>query len=639
MFADLKEYQDLTRIYNESVNISEEERQLQNFIEEENFTLEELQFCVENFEEVCSLEFNEDYLIESNLNEEELHEILGAIGRKLATTLGKKAITTSGGKITGIVGQKAASGIGKKSLSKGFKSFKKGGSNLLTKAGDKVKNIVSKVSKSGIGKRLKGAAKGALGAIKKGGIVLPASIVAGGISGYLAGGQNKGKTPDTPKTPEPPKVVTPPTTPEPPKGGGKEGAPKTPETPEPPKVTAPDKKPDAPKTPEPPKAKSTKPMSKIEFQNRKRFGDKHVDHLKKKNKAFQAMKRGEITKQQFIDDFPKSQTAKRYNMSDKAYRDYKKGLKKEEFAKAYQSMYKQPENNIQEETQEVNEVLLPVGLLGGLAAKKLLSKKGKGGEKLAPAGGKVGKAAGKVGKAAGKVGKAAAKGAARFSPGVAIGVAAAKGAKKLASAVKGGGEEGAKKVSGREKNLSRTKAKNAPAGARRVAMRKQFREEMEQYGYDTYDLILEYLLQTEQVSTLEEANYVMTEMDGETINEILDEFQEGFIDSLKAGASKVGGLAKKGVDAVKSAAGNVKDKVVKRVERRKENVAINKRIKEKQSGADANSGRTKAQVMALNRKKEKLNNPKEYARKQAMSGREKAQAMAKARIAAKAAKK
>ena len=39
--------------------------------------------------------------------------------------------------------------------------------------------------------------------------------------------------------------------------------------------------------------------------------------------------------------------------------------------------------------------------------------------------------------------------------------------------------------------------------------------------------------------------------------------------------------------------------------------------------------------MALNRKKEKLNNPKEYAKKQAMSGREKAQALAKARIAAK----
>ena len=476
------------------------------------------------------------------------------------------------------------------------------------------RNIASKVSKSGFAKKLKGAAKGALGAIKKGGIVLPASIVAGGISGYLAGGQNKGKTPDTP---EPPKVVAPPTTPEPPKGGGPKAD--TPKTPEPPKVTAPDKTPDAPKPPKPPEAKSTKPMSKIEFQNRKRFGDKHVDHLKSKNKAFQAMKRGEITKQQFVKDFPKSQTAKRYNMSDKAYRDYKKGLKKEEFAKAYQSMYKQPENNIQEERQEVNEALplLALGALGaGAAAKKLLSKKDK-----------KGKSAGS--KLAGAAGKAAV----RAIPGAALGVAAAKGAKKIASAVKGGEEVSTKTKQGK----TRTKAQMM--AAKRIAARKKLREEIEEYGYDTYDLILEYLLQTEQVSTLEEANYVMTEMDGETINEILDEFQEGFIDNLKAGAKKVGGLAKKGVDAVKSAAGGVKDKVVKRVERRKENVAINKRIKEKQSGADAGSGKTRAQVMALNRKKEKLNNPKEYARKQSMTGAEKAQAMAKARIAAKAAKK
>ena len=32
-----------------------------------------------------------------------------------------------------------------------------------------------------------------------------------------------------------------------------------------------------------------------------------------------------------------------------------------------------------------------------------------------------------------------------------------------------------------------------------------------------YDLVLEYLLSTEQVATIEEANYVMTEMDGKTI--------------------------------------------------------------------------------------------------------------------------
>ena len=36
-------------------------------------------------------------------------------------------------------------------------------------------------------------------------------------------------------------------------------------------------------------------------------------------------------------------------------------------------------------------------------------------------------------------------------------------------------------------------------------------------NYTPYDIVLEYLLSTEQVATIEEANYVMTEMDAETI--------------------------------------------------------------------------------------------------------------------------
>ena len=42
------------------------------------------------------------------------------------------------------------------------------------------------------------------------------------------------------------------------------------------------------------------------------------------------------------------------------------------------------------------------------------------------------------------------------------------------------------------------------------------------YEYDAYDLVLEYLLSTEQAATIEEANYVMTEMDGETIQGIVE---------------------------------------------------------------------------------------------------------------------
>ena len=41
--------------------------------------------------------------------------------------------------------------------------------------------------------------------------------------------------------------------------------------------------------------------------------------------------------------------------------------------------------------------------------------------------------------------------------------------------------------------------------------------------YDAYDIVLEYLLSSEQVATIEEANYVMTEMDAETIQGIVNE--------------------------------------------------------------------------------------------------------------------
>ena len=43
------------------------------------------------------------------------------------------------------------------------------------------------------------------------------------------------------------------------------------------------------------------------------------------------------------------------------------------------------------------------------------------------------------------------------------------------------------------------------------------------YEYDAYDLVLEYLLSSEQAATIEEANYVMTEMDAETIQGIVEE--------------------------------------------------------------------------------------------------------------------
>ena len=204
MFADLKEYQDLTRIYNESVNISEEERELQKFIDEEDFTLEELEFCVENFEEICSLEFDGDYLVESNLNEEDLHEILGGIFRGLGKAFGKKAAVTVGKGGVGKLAKTAAKVTKGKSVAaikkagkttlKQVSGIKKGGSTLLTKAGTKVKNVTSKIGKTNLGKRLTGAGKNILKTVKKnpGKALIPAAIVGSGIAGFVAGSGKKG---------------------------------------------------------------------------------------------------------------------------------------------------------------------------------------------------------------------------------------------------------------------------------------------------------------------------------------------------------------------------------------------------------------------------------------------------------------
>ena len=53
-----------------------------------------------------------------------------------------------------------------------------------------------------------------------------------------------------------------------------------------------------------------------------------------------------------------------------------------------------------------------------------------------------------------------------------------------------------------------------------------------------YDIVLEYLLSSEQVATIEEANYVMTEMDAETIQAIVKEGSMDVPPDVKAAAKR-----------------------------------------------------------------------------------------------------
>lgn len=444
MFKDLKEYQEITQLYYDSVNISEEQRAINQIFIEEGFTLEEIEYLEENFDELWESglsELTEECVVESireeNLTEEQLDEILGV---KLAGKLAKKAAPM---------------------LKKGLKAAKTGVKDTLSGA--------KTVAKKALGK-VKDVVKKAAPVLKRiPGIALPAAAIGGVVAGVNKL-RNIGKDKREAETKKNETKVTPP----PQIGGGNAGGSRDSGG-----TAGGDKggeKQDPPKQPDPPKQTETKPkkMHPIEKKNRARLGDEKVDKLKSKQADFKKMRKGEMSKADFIKAYPKSITAQR------------------------------------------------------------------------------------------------------------------------------------------------------AAGLR------------DHTEWDAYDMVLEYLYSTKQVSTIEEANYVMMEMDQETIGSIVSEVRyvldEGFVDNVKAGFKKVGNVVKKGVDAVKSAPATVKDKVVKRVERRKENVAINKRIKEKEANPDS---KTKAQVMALNRKKEKLNDPTGYAKKQAMTGKEKAQALAKARLAAK----
>ena len=73
--------------------------------------------------------------------------------------------------------------------------------------------------------------------------------------------------------------------------------------------------------------------------------------------------------------------------------------------------------------------------------------------------------------------------------------------------------------------------------------------------FTPYDIVLEYLLSSEQAATIEEANYVMTEMDAETIQGIVEEQKKNFDEGIgqMPVVNVLGGLLATGA-AIKGAA-------------------------------------------------------------------------------------
>ena len=276
MFKDLKEYQEITRIYHESVNISEEQRAINKAIEEAEFTPEEIKYLDENFDELWESEL--ETLTEEILAEQEQLD-------EMAGTIAKVGLRKAAPKVGGL-------------LKKGLKAVSK---KIPAGVKKKVGNVVKKVG----------------GVVKKALPALGGAAVGGGIvGGVLSNKKNKAA-----KDAELDKKI---------KQGikdsgmGNKGTAITQKGKEQAAFNRGERKArkelgdptlnDNLKKKEPPKATETKPkkkMSSIEKKNRARFGDAHVDKLKAKQVDFKAMRKGTMSKDDFIKKYPKSITAQK----------------------------------------------------------------------------------------------------------------------------------------------------------------------------------------------------------------------------------------------------------------------------------------------------------------------------------------
>ena len=301
MFKDLKEYQEITKIYHDSVNISEEQRKINKIFVEAEFTVEEIQYLDENFDEIITLvskdilEENQE-LSEETIAEEDLHEIIGKLVKgAVKSKLGQKVMKSGGKNIV----------QGAKSIAKGAKTL---GGKVLSKVSGFVKKAAPIALAGGlgagavkVGQAIGNRSKKNREIIKKAkdkaqDAVLDAKIKQGikdsGMGdkgtaitqkGKEQAAYNKGERAARKKLNDPTLNLT-------------------------------KSEIEAKKKTDPPKATETKPKKKmhsIEKKNRARLGDAKVDALKAKNKDFQAMKKGGMSKDDFIKKYPKSITAQK----------------------------------------------------------------------------------------------------------------------------------------------------------------------------------------------------------------------------------------------------------------------------------------------------------------------------------------
>jgi len=293
MFKDLKEYQEITRIYHESVNISEEQRAVNKAIAEAGFTDEEILYLDEHFDELWDGEL-ESLTEEIIAEQEQLDEMAGMAlkgavkgGVKLAPKIAK--------------GAKGIGGMIKKGISAVSKKIPKGVKKAVGGAVKKIGGVVKKVAPIGLAA---GGLGGAVAGIKLAGDAMKANkakkdaeLDAKIKQGIKDSGMGNKGTAITQK-------------------GREQAAYNRGERAAREKLGDPTLNSNIKKKTDPPKATETeakpkKKMHPIEKKNRARFGDAKVDKLKAKNVDFKAMKKGTMSKDDFIKKYPKSITAQK----------------------------------------------------------------------------------------------------------------------------------------------------------------------------------------------------------------------------------------------------------------------------------------------------------------------------------------
>ena len=316
MFRDLKEYQEIQNLYENQVYLSEEdENELLDIIESFDLTDDELEYFVENYEEFYQDE--EVILLENPLKALKTLKTIRTAGKfgggiKTGINLQKSARRAN---IKNMLGRKPFDPVGKKfsgpvNLNKNFAKFssikdklQKNAKGLaiaggltgavavgrqLSKGSDvkkekEKKKIEDKVKDKTI-TQVKPVTAGG-GSVDAEGKKIPSTKEIRAKSDRATSAGNAGSSTDSGGTAGPQKTET-----------KTDTKPKTTETKTQTSTTttAPQKK-----------------MSSIEKKNRARFGDERVDMLKAKNKDFQSMKKGGMTKDEFIKKYPKSITAQR----------------------------------------------------------------------------------------------------------------------------------------------------------------------------------------------------------------------------------------------------------------------------------------------------------------------------------------